>query len=546
MKLNKLLASSAIAVTLAFSSLGTVSAGFEEAVKAYEAGDYATALKEWMVLADQNDPAAMRNIGHLHRRGLGTEQNYEKAMHWYKRASQFGFARAQANVASMYLRGQGVEQDYVQAADWFTKAARNGHVIAQYNLGLMYEHGKGVEKSVSKALAWYNLAAKAGHPKALDKLSLLVATDPDVKTASAEKEVAKDITEKVEPKTTQVTPPPAAPVVKEAPVEKTVMAEKPAVAIEAPKAVKEPTVAAKKAVAPNPVSAPTAQSPSPQKSIDPFAGSANNKLLAKDNLNAPVKEAKGAPTAFNSKQPAPAVEPALPKAEPAAKLASENVSAAPKVSAAQPSAEAQVVDTTSLKNEVPATDTVAAKAVTDTDAPPVKNSVAPENGAKSAAVTPNGEEKGFFASLKALVVGDDEDEKVSAANDTPTTVAVAPPSAIEAPTPKEEVKAVERVVPGSGLSISERLEMAELSFSLEQYQQALSVWAPLAQEGNAVAQYHLGQMFNEGFAVPVDRVKAHYWWSLAKKNGSGNAAKSLEQLEASLTFLEKQQLQQTN
>ncbi|WP_369405908.1 hypothetical protein [Sneathiella glossodoripedis] len=88
--------------------------------------------------------------------------------------------------------------------------------------------------------------------------------------------------------------------------------------------------------------------------------------------------------------------------------------------------------------------------------------------------------------------------------------------------------------------------MAELSFSLEQYQQALSVWAPLAQEGNAVAQYHLGQMFHEGYAVPVDRVKAHYWWSLAKQNGSSKAAQSLERLEATLTFLEKQQLQTVN
>ncbi len=190
--LNKLMASSALAALLAFSSAGISFAGFDEAVNAYEAGDYKTAMNEWMVLAEKNDPAAMRNIGHLYRLGLGTDVNYERALHWYKRASELGFARAQANVASMYLKGQGVPQDYVQAADWFTKAARNGHTIAQYNLGLMYEYGKGVEKSTSKALAWYNLAAKAGHPKALNKLSILVATTPDVKAEAAEAEVAKE------------------------------------------------------------------------------------------------------------------------------------------------------------------------------------------------------------------------------------------------------------------------------------------------------------------------------------------------------------------
>ncbi|WP_051548174.1 tetratricopeptide repeat protein [Sneathiella glossodoripedis] len=183
LKLNNLLASSAIALTLAILPVGYTHAGFEEAVKAYEAGDYETALKEWMILAQKNDPAAMRNIGHLYRRGLGTEQSYEKAMHWYKRASSFGFARAQANVASMYLRGQGVEQDYVQAADWFTKAARNGHVIAQYNLGLMYEHGKGVEKSVSKALAGIIWQQKLAIPKRWTNCQSWLPVIPTSKTS---------------------------------------------------------------------------------------------------------------------------------------------------------------------------------------------------------------------------------------------------------------------------------------------------------------------------------------------------------------------------
>lgn len=561
MKLNYLLASSAIAVTLAFSSAEFVEAGFDEAVQAYEAGDYKTALNEWMALAEKNDAAAMRNIGHLYRRGLGTEQNYERAMHWYKRASEFGFERAQANVASMYLRGQGVDQDYVQAAEWFTKAARNGHVIAQYNLGLMYENGKGVEKSVSKALAWYNLAAKAGHRKALDKLSLLVATEPEIKVQEAEQQVASELTKKpaqtptqtaeptptVAPKTAvapapQVVPAPKPKEVATATAKQKVDAiprAKPAPVIVQPKAetapVVKPTPTPKKAEAPktempkveakgvSEVAKAPAVPPQPVASVstpaspakrDPFAGSANNQILTKEN--------KGMPTAFNN-TPAPK------------SVTSETAPAVTAKATPQP-ATPKSVDTQSLTKSTPSVPTAAPSAEVASVSVPKQLVAVP---------TVEPESKGFFGSLKSLVMGDDEDtDKVE--NATPKTVAIAPASAIEAPKPKDVVAPVERVAPGSGLSVAERLEMAELSFSVAQYQQALSLWAPLAKEGNPAAQFHLGQMFNEGFAVPVDRVKAHHWWSQAKSNGSTKAAASLEQLDASLTYIEKQQLQADN
>ncbi len=533
LKLNKLMASSALAALLAFSSAGISFAGFEEAVKAYEAGDYKTAMDEWMVLADKNDPAAMRNIGHLYRRGLGTDVNYERALHWYKRSAELGFPRAQANVASMYLKGQGVPQDYVQAADWFTKAARNGHTIAQYNLGLMYEYGKGVEKSASKALAWYNLAAKAGHPKALNKLSILVATTPDVKAEVAETEVAKETTVAAEEQKAATAPPvkTEAPVAaaKVPPKKMTKTPSKPEVAVaeSLPKApapepkAPEPKVAEKTspATVSTPAAKPAVSQNIPTKRKDPFAGSANNKLLN--------DETKGAPTAFNAPAPKPA-----------------------KLEATQKSAP-QVVDTTKVEKPIEPAPVVKPKpSAVVVEAPTVEAPKAPVVVAeqKKAEPAPEKEEsKGFFSSLKSLIVGDDETaESGSNVASAPVPQTLAPASAIPAPAPQTNVQPVERVVTGNGLSIAERMEMAQLSFTLEQYQQALSVWAPLAQEGNAEAQYHLGQMFYKGYAVPVDRVKAYYWWSKAKSNGSEIAASSLEQLDASLTFIEKQQLKSVN
>lgn len=155
-------------------------AGFADGVKAYEAGDYAGAYAAWAPLAERGDVAAMRNLGHLYRWGQGVERDIQQAMHWYRRAAETGFARAQANLAAIYLQGdEGVSIDYAEAHKWFEAAAKQGHAVAQYNLGLMYELGLGVEKNEAIALGWYNNAAKAGQPDALERLSLLVMRRDD-------------------------------------------------------------------------------------------------------------------------------------------------------------------------------------------------------------------------------------------------------------------------------------------------------------------------------------------------------------------------------
>lgn len=97
-------------------------ADFKAGMVAYERGDYATALREWWPLAEQNN------------------------------------ASAQSNLGLIYSQGRGVTQDYVEAAKWYRKAAEQGHVIAQSNLALMYAYGKGVPQDYVMAHLWFNLA----------------------------------------------------------------------------------------------------------------------------------------------------------------------------------------------------------------------------------------------------------------------------------------------------------------------------------------------------------------------------------------------------
>ena len=47
------------------------------------------------------------------------------------------------------------------------------------------------------------------------------------------------------------------------------------------------------------------------------------------------------------------------------------------------------------------------------------------------------------------------------------------------------------------------------------YATALREWRPLAEQGDADAQYNLGVMYEHGQGVPQDYAHAHMWYNLA-------------------------------
>ena len=143
---------------LSFSLIGISNADFSDGLDAYNAGDHKTALKEWLVLAEQGDVRAQYNVGWMHAYGIGTLQDYEQAVNWYRKSAEQGFVHAQFNLGNMYLRGDGVEKDDSLAFTWFIKAAEQGDAASQYNLGRMYVLGKGVVANMSEAKHWIKKA----------------------------------------------------------------------------------------------------------------------------------------------------------------------------------------------------------------------------------------------------------------------------------------------------------------------------------------------------------------------------------------------------
>ncbi len=58
------------------------------------------------------------------------------------------------------------------------------------------------------------------------------------------------------------------------------------------------------------------------------------------------------------------------------------------------------------------------------------------------------------------------------------------------------------------------------------YATAFKEWRPLAEQGDADAQYNLGFMYAQGPGVPQDLVRAHLWVNLAAAQGDEDARKA--------------------
>lgn len=144
-------------------ALAPARADYDDAIKYYEHGDYAGALRELRPLAQQGNLDAQAKLGEMYLQGIGVKQDYTTAMRWLKQAATEGdVAAAESDLGLIYYNGAGVKRDYAEAARWFQKAAEQGYADAQIGLGSLYSHGLGVPKDLVKAYMWFQLASKGG------------------------------------------------------------------------------------------------------------------------------------------------------------------------------------------------------------------------------------------------------------------------------------------------------------------------------------------------------------------------------------------------
>jgi TPR repeat protein len=163
-----------VAILLALGLHSSAMAGFTEGANAYNARDYALALKEITPLAKSGNADAQHLLGLMYYMGRGVQRDYKQAFAWHYKAAQQGKADAQYVIGAMYYTGNAVPQDQKLAVTWFRKAAEQGHPDAQHALGLMYRyHVAGMPQDMVIAYMLWNLAAANGNRSATEQRAII-------------------------------------------------------------------------------------------------------------------------------------------------------------------------------------------------------------------------------------------------------------------------------------------------------------------------------------------------------------------------------------
>ncbi len=135
--------------------------------------DYQKALFWYEKASEMGFAPSMAVVAWLYHRGLGTDADAGQAMKWYRKAAEGGSASAMHNIGHLYLSGQSVEADPVEATRWFRKSANNGFAQGMTMVGWSYQVGSGVSVNGKRAIEWYEKAAEAGEVGAMASLGAL-------------------------------------------------------------------------------------------------------------------------------------------------------------------------------------------------------------------------------------------------------------------------------------------------------------------------------------------------------------------------------------
>ena len=187
MKLALRYSLAAIILVLCIAS-PAIAGPLEDANAAFEKKDYATALRLYRALADQNNAAAQHMLGSMYLTGDGTPRNDAEALKWIRRAADQGNIGALISLALAYREGSiGVQRDLAEAAKLFNLAAEQGNRPAQAMLGRIYQDGQGVPQNLVRAHMWFSLAAAGGAQSAADSREKVAKLMTLAQIAEAEK-----------------------------------------------------------------------------------------------------------------------------------------------------------------------------------------------------------------------------------------------------------------------------------------------------------------------------------------------------------------------
>ena len=382
--------------------------------------------------------------------------------------AEAGDAAAARNLGHLYRTGRGVDHNLAQALRWYRRAAEQGLAGAQANLGDMFARGQGVAKDYTAAALWFHRAAVQGHVAAQFNLGLLYENGLGVE---ANEGVAMAWYHR------------AAGAGHQGALERLSLLVTGGA---------NPASAAELALAP------------PAEPLEPSGDRLTGVVEASDDALSVADRLGMARAAFRASDYASALEAWGPLAEAGNPIAQFHLGRL-------------YADGTGVVADVDEARRWWALAAAQGHDRAAQLLAALASGAPSATRLPTPAEE-------------ESSTEPTRAGATPVTQPSVPAPGENAALPAEvdTVPDLDRLAAMSG---AERLAAGVSAYRSGGFSAAATAWLPLAEAGNAWAQFYLGGLYHDGDGVEMNLSRAHVWWTLAARGGHQAARTLLAELE---------------
>ncbi len=155
-------------------------------IKAFEVGNYATAIAPLKPLADKGSAEAAFELGLINRdlylKKPNAEKNATAAQNWLMKAARLGDPAMKREVAKVFEKYKHLRPTLYEDIDLLGEAARGGDAEAIYLFALSFEYGHdlrkykfgiGLDADAKKAEAYYLKAAEKGYAPAESALAAM-------------------------------------------------------------------------------------------------------------------------------------------------------------------------------------------------------------------------------------------------------------------------------------------------------------------------------------------------------------------------------------
>lgn len=95
---------------------------------------------------------------------------YERAFKYWLPLAEDGHFESQYKIGTLFEQGLGVQQDLEKAVQWYQRAANSGYADAQFRLGL-YHINEAPDKNESLGIYWIQTAADKNYPAAIEYMN---------------------------------------------------------------------------------------------------------------------------------------------------------------------------------------------------------------------------------------------------------------------------------------------------------------------------------------------------------------------------------------